>query len=280
VTVEVATLATAALVLLVLLLLLGGVAKFATAGTDAAPGGLSRLGPGVLVPERWRKPAMIFCAMVEVVLAAGLLFTRHPVPRWATIAFFSVATYVLWELRRRRPDVGCGCFGEVSGSPVGLRSIGRAVALAGMAVFVTLVPVSVADLLSGFSSGLVIALGAGLALIAFLSPETEEAISRVRYRAPCEQRPAPAPKALSRLRSSVEWRSHQNLLVSGEPSDTWRELCWRFFVYPGRSTAGTEADVVFAVYLSGRRAAVRVAVVDAEGSGRTLRESIGVSAAR
>ncbi|WP_248959649.1 MauE/DoxX family redox-associated membrane protein [Sphaerisporangium perillae] len=281
---ETSTLATAALAILVLLLIFGGVAKLATAGRDADPGGLSRLGPGVLVPERWRKPFMIFCAVGEFVLAAGLLFTRHPLPRWGTIAFFSVATYVLWELRRRRPDVGCGCFGEASGSPVGLRSIGRAAVLAGMAVVVTLVPVSGTDLWSEASLNLAESLGAGLALLVLLSPEMGEGIARVRHRAPCEQRPVPASRALSRLRTSTEWRSHAPSLTSEEPSDSWRELCWRFFVYPGRTAAGAETEVVFAVYLSGRRPPVRVAVVGTDGPGTgsddILQESIGVSAGR
>ncbi|RCG29016.1 hypothetical protein DQ384_21955 [Sphaerisporangium album] len=270
------TLATAALALVVLLLFLGGSAKAATAGSHAEPGGLARLGPGVLVPERWRKPVMIFCAGAEVVLAAGLVFTASPLPRWGTVTFFSVATYVLWELRRRRPDVGCGCFGDASGSPVGLRSIGRAVVLTGAAVLVAVVPVTGRNLLSP-SWHTLIAFGAGLALLAVLSPEMEESLARVRHRAPCEQRPIAAPKALARLRSSSEWRSHLDLLTAAEPSDTWRELCWRFFVYPARVASGAEADVVFAVYLSGRRPPVRVAVVEGEAAG-PLRKSIGVSA--
>jgi hypothetical protein len=223
---------------------------------------------------------MIYCSSVETVLAAGLLFTRHPLPRWGTIGFFSVATYVLWELRRRRPDVGCGCFGEASGSPVGLRSIGRAAVLAAMAVLVTLVPVSGADLLAGLSWNLALAIGIGLALLTLLSPEMEEGVARIRYRAPCDQRPVPAVRALSRLRSSSEWRSYEGLLTSGEPADTWREMCWRFFVYPGRTTAGAEAEVVFAVYLSGRRPPIRVAVVPTEEPEAIVRKSIGVSAAR
>ncbi|GII84649.1 hypothetical protein Ssi03_26390 [Sphaerisporangium siamense] len=273
---ELESLATAALALVVPLLILGGVAKAATAGSDAEPGALARLGPGVLVPERWRKPMMIFCAAVEGVLAAGLLLTPSPLPRWGTVTFFSVATYVLWELRRRRPDVGCGCFGEASGSPVGLRSIGRAAVLTGAAVLVALVPVTGSDLLAP-SWDVVTAFGAGLALLAVLSPEMEEGLARVRYRAPCEQRPIAAPKALARLRSSGEWRSHQGMLVAEEPSDTWRELCWRFFVYPARAASGGGADVVFAVYLTGRRPPIRVAVVEQEGTG-PIRESIGVSA--
>jgi hypothetical protein len=270
------TFATVALELLVLMLLLGGLAKFATAGGHGQPGNLSRLGPGVLLPDRRRRPFMIFCAVGEVTLAAGLLLTEGPLPRWGTIAFFFVATYVLWELRRRRPDVGCGCFGEASSAPVGLRSIARALTLAGLAVVVTLVPVSGADILSGLSAALVAASVAGLVVLVLLSPEMSEGIARFRHRAPCEQRPMPAGKALNRLRASGEWRSHAPLLVSAEPSDTWRELCWRFFVYPGRTAEGAPADVVFAVYLTGRRAPVRVGVMEVGGEG--LRESIEVSA--
>ncbi|WP_372455645.1 MauE/DoxX family redox-associated membrane protein [Sphaerisporangium fuscum] len=270
--------AAAALGLLVLLLVLGGAAKLVTAGRDAEPGGLSRLGPAVLVPEHWRRSMLILCAAVEFVLAPGLLFTRHPLFRWWTALFFAVATYVLVELRRRRPDAGCGCFGEASGTPVGVRSIGRAVVLAGMAALVAFVPVSGADLLSAPLPDLALALAAGLVVLAVLSPELEEAVARLRYRAPCEQRPASPAKALVRLRSSAEWRSHEALLTSGEPSDSWRELCWRFFVYPGRTASGAEADVVFAVHLSGRRPAVRAAVVESEDAGGILQESIGVSA--
>ncbi|MFC6086827.1 MauE/DoxX family redox-associated membrane protein [Sphaerisporangium aureirubrum] len=269
-------LATVALELLVLMLLLGGVAKFATAGGHGQPGNLSRLGPGVLIPDRWRRPFMIFCAGGEVTLAVGLLFTGNPLPRWGTIAFFAVATYVLWELRRRRPDVGCGCFGEASSAPVGLRSIARAAVLVGLAVVVALVPVSGADIVSGMSAGLVVATLAGAAVLVLLSPEMGEGIARVRHRAPCEQRPMPAGRALHRLRASGEWRAHAPLLLSGEPSDSWRELCWRFFVYPGRTAEGAPAEVVFAVYLTGRRAPVRVGVMEVEGEG--LRESIEVSA--
>ncbi|MEO3810373.1 MauE/DoxX family redox-associated membrane protein [Sphaerisporangium sp. B11E5] len=271
-----ATLATVALELLVLMLLLGGLAKLATAGGHGQPGNLSRLGPGVLVPDRWRRPFMIFCATGEVVLAAALLCTTWPLVRWGAVAFFAVATYVLWELRRRRPDVGCGCFGEASSAPVGLRSIARAASLAGLAVVVLLVPVSGADIVSGFSAELVVATAAGLAILALLSPEMGEGIARVRHRAPCEQRPMAAGKALHRLRASGEWRAHAPLLVSGEPSDTWRELCWRFFVYSGRTAEGAPAEVVFAVYLTGRRAPVRVGVMELRDE--AMRESIEVSA--
>jgi hypothetical protein len=114
---------------------------------------------------------------------------------------------------------------------------------------------------TGVSWPVTIWIGCALALLLLLSPEIEEGVSRLRYRAPCEQRPAPADRALSRLRASAAWRAHVKLLESDQPDDMWRELCWRFFVFPGQG--GTQ--VVFAVYLSGRRPPVRAAVVNADG---------------
>lgn len=283
--VVVSTIAVAVLPILVVMLALGGGAKLATAGSDTEPGALGRLGPAVLVPDRFRKSAMIACAAGEFALIVMLLFSDHPAARWLPVAFFSVSTYVLWDLHRRRPDVGCGCFGEVSAAPVGLRSIGRVVLLTAMAVVVALDGVTGFDALSsalstplsGRSWETAAWLGGGVALLLLLSPEIEETVARLRYRAPCEQRPLPAGRALSRLRASTAWRSHASMLESDEPADMWRELCWRFFVFPAHN--GT--DVVFAVYLSGRRPAVRVAIVNPDGRPlTTLRESMPVSASR
>jgi hypothetical protein len=47
------------------------------------------------------------------------------VVRTGTALFFLVAVGVLNEMRRRRPGSGCGCFGELSGTPIGLRTIAR-----------------------------------------------------------------------------------------------------------------------------------------------------------
>ena len=269
------TIAAAALPILIAMLLLGGVAKLATAGGDAEPGGLGRLGPAVLAPERFRKAAMIGCAVGELGLIAVLLvLPDQAVARWMPVAFFAVATYVLWDLRRRRPDVGCGCFGEVSAAPIGLRSIGRAAILTAMAVVVAVEGPGLAAL-SGWTWMTTAWLAGSLALLLLLSTEIEETVSRLRHRAPCEQRAIPAKRALSRLRSSTAWRSHAPTLMSDEPTDMWRELCWRFFVFPARDGS----DIVFAVHLSGRRPAVKSAIVNAEGRPITpIQESMPVSA--
>ncbi|WP_344580222.1 MauE/DoxX family redox-associated membrane protein [Nonomuraea roseoviolacea] len=245
---------------LIVLLVLGTVAKVITVRSGGEPGALSRLGPAVLVPGRMQAPALVVCALGELVLASGLLLTTHPIFRWGTVTFFTLSTYVLLELRRRRPDAGCGCFGEVSATPVGLRSVARTVTLTGMAVMTVWAetpgwPMFVRPSWYTF---------AGVAVLVALSPELEEMVDRVRYRAPCERRRAPAESVtLARLRSSGTWRAHQGELAAAEPYDSWREMCWRFFAFDGQGNR----DVVFAVYLSGRRPVVRAAVVDRQDSG-------------
>ncbi|MBG0820085.1 hypothetical protein HS048_04945 [Planomonospora sp. ID91781] len=260
------TIAAAQLPVLSVLLTLGTVAKIRTARGDRGLGGMSGLGPAVLVPEHWRAPVMLGCAAGEAILVGGLMATGHPAFRWGTTAFFAVATYVLWELRRRRPDVGCGCFGEVSAVPVGFRSFTRTVVLTAMAVgAVWAGPVPGWSVLAGISWTGALAVAGGLLLVAAFSPEIEETTARLRHRAPCEERPADAATAAARLRSSTAWRAYEGSLTSAEPVDSWRELCWRFFVHPGRGPDGEPVDVVFAVYLSGRKPAVRVALVGSDG---------------
>lgn len=276
------TIAIGQLPVVLLLLAAGTVAKIWTVTRETDPGVLSRLGPAILVPEHWRRPAMLTCALGELLLVIGLLLTGDPLFRWAVAAFFAVSTYVLWELRRRRPDAGCGCFGEVSAIPVGLRSLGRTMVLTAMAVgLVWTSKIPGWETLGGLTWTHVPAMLAGLLVLAALSPEIEETIARIRYRAPCEQRRLTPATALGRLRSSAVWRSHTGQLLSTDPVDSWRELCWRFFVYPGHSHTGDPVDVVFAVYLSGRHPAVRVAMVDPEGRPveiAAIPESLPVSA--
>lgn len=243
---------------LIVLLCLGTVAKFAVVRSGREPNALAKLGPAVLVPGRFRAPALLACGAGELVLAGGLLVTTHPFFRWATVAFFAMSTYVLLELRRRRPDAGCGCFGEVSSAPVGVRSIARTMLLTGMAVVTVWAPVP--GWMAFAQPSWAYLLG-GLAVLAVFSPEIDELIERARHRAPCEQRRGPGEQAvLARLRASGPWRTHRDQLASHEPYDSWRELCWRFFAFKNHQ----QDDVVFAVFMAGRRPAVRVAVVEAD----------------
>ena len=178
--------------------------------------------------------------------------------------------------------MGCGCFGEVSATPVGLRALGRTVVLTAMAAGMLQTPeVSGWSMLTGITWTHAPAAIGGLLVLLALSPEIEEAAARLRYRAPCEQRPLDTATALNRLRVSKAWQSHERLLSSTDPVDSWRELCWRFFVYPGLSHSGEPVDVVFAIYLSGRHPAVRVALVGIDGQpikAKPLPDSLPVSA--
>src|SRR4051794_34500492 len=120
------TVADACLLIIGVVLPAGAVSKLAAAaGSGAAH---SRLGPVALVPEHLRRSTLVVLAGIEVLLAAGL-FVTHPITHWAAVAFFAISAYVLWDLRGRRPDVGCGCFGDVSVTPVGRRAISRTAVL-------------------------------------------------------------------------------------------------------------------------------------------------------
>ncbi len=97
-------------------------------------------------------------------------------------------------------------------------------------------------------------------MIALLSPEAGEVLVRLGYSEPCELRSVPAPRTLAALRRSSHWRRRASVICGDVPSDMWRELCWRYVVYPGRLD-GADADVVFAVQVKQRRPAIKSAVV-------------------
>jgi hypothetical protein len=234
------------------------------------------LGPTELFPLRLRRPlAMLLCA-VELSLGITLVVTLFPVgtrpgvplfaPRAATgariaaAALFVVAASALIELRGRRPDLGCGCFGDLSRRPAGLRSILRSAVLTVAALISIETP---ALYLPPRGRGALLFLGllcAELALIAALSPEVSEALARLGYSDPCELRTIPAGRTLAALRRSRPWRRHARAVTTELPIDVWRELCWRYMVFPYRDEGGM-AEVVFAVQMKRRRPVVRAAVV-------------------
>ena len=174
--------------------------------------------------------AMLMCA-VELSLALALLVTVFPVsthpgtplfaPRAATgarvaaAAFFLVAGSALIELRGRRPDLGCGCFGDLSFRPPGLRSIARAAALTVAALISVNTP---ALYLPPRGQGALLFLGlvAGeVALLVALSPEVGEALVRLGYTDPCELRALPAARTLAALHRSRPWRRYHGGITTG-----------------------------------------------------------------
>jgi hypothetical protein len=228
------------------------------------------LGPTELFPARLRRPAAIVLCAVEMALGIGLLTTAGSSSsvvradataiRLTTAVLFLVAMCALVELRGRRPDVGCGCFGNLSTKPVGARSIARTGLLAGAALATVGVgpvrlpapgPQAVRDLA---------VLVAEFLLIAALSPEVGEALVRLGYAEPCELRRMSAERALAAVRRSSHWRRHADAITSDEPADMWRELCWWYVVYPG-CPGGQASDVVFAVQVKKHRPGVQSAVL-------------------
>ena len=126
--------------LLALILLGACAAKLARAlRTGSVSAGL---GPTELFPLRLRRPAAVIICCTEVSLGPALGPHRRPVRthgradgvRLATVLLFVIALCGLVEMRQHKPHLGCGCFGELSTKPVGIRSITRAGVLAAAAL--------------------------------------------------------------------------------------------------------------------------------------------------
>lgn len=229
------------------------------------------LGPTALFPVHLRRPvAMIMCA-TELTLGVGLILTAGSIGRGAptnavrlgTALLFLVATCALIELRATRPDIGCGCFGDFSTAPVSGRTLARS-ALLSVSALITVGLGPLRPPQPGVAAA-VLPLGifaAELALIAALSPEVGEGLVRLGYSEPCELRLVPAERTLAALRRSSQWRRHADLITAAEPVDMWRELCWRYVVFPGEAN-GRQVELVFAVFLRQHRPAIQAALVDA-----------------
>jgi hypothetical protein len=235
-------------------------------------GGLSpAFGPTALFPVNMRRPVAIGVCVIEFSLGLGLILTAGglggKVPaaafRAGSCLFFIVATCALVELRASRPDVGCGCFGDLSTAPVGFRTMARSALLAVAALAtVTLGPIGPPSAKASAYAELLGLLAAELLIIGALSPEIGEGLIRLGYSEPCELQIVPSGRTLAALHRSRQWRRHSRLITSAVPADIWRELCWRYVVYPA-SYDNRPADLVFAVFLKYRRPAVRAALVDA-----------------
>lgn len=219
-------------------------------------------------PSRLRLPTAVVCA-AELALGAALIVTlrRGDVAadgaRVATALFFVIAATALLELRERRPGAECGCFGDLSTAPVGIRQILRAGLLAAAALASVGAPPPRLPVIGPAASGDAGLVLAELLLLAVLSPEIAPLLARLGYSAPCEIRTVPAGRVLAWLRRSRSWHRHSGLITSEGPADMWRELCWWYAVYPGLDR-GVPVDVVFAIRISAHRPSVKAAVVPAD----------------
>jgi hypothetical protein len=225
--------------------------------------------PAAMFPFRLGRPAAIAVSAIELALGIGLLVTAGRIGvgapalavRWATALLFCTAVAALAELRTRQPDAGCGCFGDLSATPVNWRAMTRAALLGAAALSsIGLPPLHMPGSPGRWAEILAVTV-AELALLAALSPEIGEIMVRLGHAEPCELRRVPVARTLDTLRASSAWRRYRYYLVSDTPTDVWREGCWRFAVFPGILTS-RRVDVVFAVYLTGRRPPIRAGVVD------------------
>jgi hypothetical protein len=269
---------------LLAIMLLGGCTAKAWRALSPRPG-LARTGPTGLFPLRLRRPVMVVMFITELSLGLGLVATasqiggltfRVPgtVVRTVTALFFLVAVGTLNELRQRRPEAGCGCFGELSDTPIGLRTMARSALLSASAVATIGVPPLRMPSSSAQAELWLALLACELALVAFLSPELGEILVRLGYSEPCELRRLPVGRTMSALYASALWRKYAPDVSTAVPVDVWREGCWRFVVYPG-IVRQRRVDIVFAVYLQARRPAIRAAVLDADTD-----EILGLTGAR
>lgn len=250
---------------LLAVLLVGGCAAKARLAIAALAG----WGPTAMFPLPLRRPTAIAVCVTEFVLGVVLLLTAGNagagtpalVARGAATLLFGTAAGALYQLRARRPGAGCGCFGELSRTPVSWRVITRAALLClAAAAAVGVPPLQMPDSAGG-AWLIVAAVTAELAVLAVLSPEIGQAMTRLSHAEPCELREVPVGRTLAALRASAPWRRYRRLIVAAAPVDVWREGCWRFVVFPG-VLASRRVDVVFAVHLAGRGAPVRVGLLD------------------
>lgn len=251
------------------LMLLGGcAAKLARTvrrkSIDAA------LGPTALFPVRLRRWVAVALCATEFAFGVGLIVTSGSagqgppaeLVRLGTSLLFIVATCALIELRSIRPDIGCGCFGEFSVTPITGRTLARSALLAAAALgAIDTPPIQLPRTARGALADLLL-IGIELGIIGLLSPEVRDVLVRIGYSAPCELRVISPEQTLAVLQRTAQWRRHSALIADNQPSDMWRELCWRYIAFPSR-LADRDTELVFGVYLQHRRPIVLSVLVDA-----------------
>lgn len=243
------------------------------------------LSPTAMFPLRLRRPVAVCMCVSELGLGIGLILTAGrfgaglpaDAVRAATALLFLIAVGGLHVLRSRRPGAGCGCFGDLSDSPIGARTITRSVVLC----LASAAAVGVPPLRSpswpgqaGITGTLIVA---ELAIIAALSPELGAVMVRLGYSEPCELRRLSIERTVAALRGTAQWRRYRHQVSARTPVDVWREGCWRYLVFPA-TVDGRAVELVFAVYMKARRPPVRSAMLDA-ASGEVLSGAGALAAA-
>jgi hypothetical protein len=147
----------------------------------------------------------------ELALGIGLLVTAGRIGagwpadavRVAAALLFCTAVGALHELRTRRPDEGCGCFGDLSGTPVNWRTITRAALLGAAALASIGAPPLHMPGSPGQAAGARADRRRARALLAALSPEIGQVMVRLGHAEPCELRRVPVARTLAALRPAL-----------------------------------------------------------------------------
>ena len=238
------------------------------------------IGPTVVFPLRLHRPVAIALCVSELGLGGGLLLTAGPLSagpaahavRSATAVLFGTAVGALYELRARQPGAGCGCFGDLSDTPVSWRVMTRSALLCAAAIAAIGVPPLHRPASAGQALTMLAVAAIELAVLAVLSPEVGGIMVRLGYSEPCEVRRVPVSRTLAALHDSAPWRHYRHHLLATDPIDVWREGCWRYVVFPG-TVDGHRVEVVFAAYLEPGRPQVRVGIADPEAAARSRDDS-------
>ena len=233
------------------------------------------IGPTAVFPLRLHRPVAIALCAGELALGGGLLLTAGAAAlavRSATALLFGTAVGALHELRARQPDAGCGCFGDLSDTPVSWRVMTRSALLCAAAIAAIGVPPLHRPASAGQALTMLAVAATELVVIAILSPEVGEIMVRLGHSEPCEVRRVPVSRTLAALHGSAPWRHYQHHLLATDPIDVWREGCWRYAVFPG-TVDGRRVEVVFAVYLEPRHPQVRAGIADPEAGARSRDDS-------
>src|SRR6266487_3226184 len=162
--------------LLAAMLLGGSTAKFARSVRRRSIE--ASLGPTALFPLKLRPWAAAILSAIEFGMGIGLILTAGTLGagaparlvRLGTCLLFVVATCALIELRSIRPDIGCGCFGDFSSTPITGRTLLRSVLLAVAALGTVSVPPMQPPRAFGDAVPMLLILVAELVVLAVLSP--------------------------------------------------------------------------------------------------------------
>lgn len=210
-------------------------------------------------------------AGVEAALAGTLLLAGGWFGAAVTFGvgiYFCGAVLALLVRRARDPLGGCGCFGDLSSGPVGLRMIVRAALLAVAAIAATGVGVSGMDVMRDMTGQHWAVFAGAILVLLLLSPEAPEAVRRLARRDSCTVREVPLARTMARLRTSDVWRANAGFVGDRSPAEIWRYGCWRMLRFRGRRE-GTDTDLVFAVSLKRRSTAIHAVFADPD-TGATL----------